>query len=195
MTMKKLAALTASVALLSAGAYAVDQNVAVDAEFRQALSLTLNFDIDFTPGATYIDYVTGNIDAADFVTIGTDGTVGFVDDAFTGGTSGQAGDVSINGSTGAGVDISCTTGATITDGTNALTVDQMQLSMNTGDTFGSADYTCAGLGTTPHSYTLTGTDNMLLGGRIVGNSGTITSSVYSTGNAGGAAATVRVVYQ
>ncbi|MCP5405835.1 MAG: hypothetical protein H6922_06415 [Pseudomonadaceae bacterium] len=187
--------MSAAVMMMTGVAHAVDQDVEVDAEFRQALSLTLNNDIDFTPGATYIEYTTGSIDAADFITLGTNDTVAYVDDAFSGPTTGQAGDVSINGATGADVNISCTTGATISDGTNTLSVDQMQVSMNTGDAFGAADYTCAGLGTTPHSYTLTGTDNILMGGRIVGNSGTITDSVYSTTNASGVAATVRVVYQ
>lgn len=66
--------------------------------------------------------------------------------------------------------------------------------MNTGDAFGAADDACAGLGTSPLSHTLDGTDVVLLGGRAVGN-GTIVTGAYSTATAGGTAATVRVVYQ
>ena len=164
------------------------------AQFRQAITLTKNSDIDFSSSSA-IDF-TGTPGAADFVRLGTDGNVTYAGSAFSGPSTGTAGDVDISGATGDDVSISCTATATISDGTNTLTVDSLQYSMNTGDVFGSSDDTCDGLDTNPLTYTITGTsDKILLGGRIVGNSGTVASGTYSTATAGGTAATVRVVYQ
>ena len=180
--------------LMAGGAYAVDETIDAAVQFRQALTLTKNLDIDFTPGASFVDFA-GTPGSSDFVQLATNGTVSYAGTAFSGNTAGQAADVDIVGDNVSAVNVSCSTGATLSDGTNTLSIDQMQLSMNTGDAFGSADHTCAGLGTTPLAHTLDGTDTILMGGRIVGNSGTVASGVYNTTNAGGAAATVRVVYQ
>lgn len=193
MSMKKITAAVAVVALAAGVTYAADQTVDVTATFRQAISLTKNFDMDFS-SVSAIDYA-GIPAGTDLVQMGTDGNITYGGTAFSGPSTGQPGDVDISGDGASAVDISCSTGATMAEtGGATVTVDQIQLSMNTGDTFGSADYTCAGVGTTPHSYTLTGTDTILLGGRLVGNA-TITNGAYSTATAGGTAATVRVVYQ
>lgn len=193
MSMKKITAAVAVVALAAGVTYAADQTVDVTATFRQAISLTKNFDMDFS-SVSAIDYA-GTPAGTDLVQMGTDGNITYGGTAFSGPSTGQPGDVDISGDGASAVDISCSTGATMAEtGGATVTVDQIQLSMNTGDTFGSADYTCAGVGTTPHSYTLTGTDTILLGGRLVGNA-TITNGAYSTATAGGTAATVRVVYQ
>jgi hypothetical protein len=183
-----------SMLLLAGGAYAVDESIEAAVQFRQALSLTKNFDIDFTPGATFVDFA-GTPGASDFVQLATNGTVSYAGTAFSGNTAGQAADVSILGDGISAVNISCSTGATLSNGTNTLSINQTQLSVNTGDAFGSADHTCAGLGTSPLAHTLDGTDKVLLGGRIVGDSGVVTSGIYNTTNPSGIPAAVRVVYQ
>ena len=182
-----------SMLLLAGGAHAVDQSIDSAVQFRQALSLTKNFDIDFTPGATYVDF-TGTPAGTDFVQLATNGTVSYAGAAFSGNTAGQAADVTILGDGVSAVNISCSTGATLSNGTNTLAVNQMQLSVNTGDAFGAADHTCAGLGITPLAHTLDGTDKVLIGGQIVGAS-TLTSGVYNTVLASGVPSAVRVVYQ
>lgn len=189
----KLPVLVAMAGLVAGVAIAADQDVEVLATMRQAISLTKNLDVDFS-SVDPIDF-TGTPAGTDFVQLGSNGAITYAGAAFSGPSTGQAGDVDINGDGTSGVDISCTATATLAEAGGAtITANQMQISMNTGDAFGSADYTCAGLGTTPHSYTLTGTDTILMGGRLVGN-GTIIAGAYSTATGAGVAATVRVVYQ
>lgn len=180
--------------LVTGAAYAADQNVDVLASFRQALTLTKNQDVDFTPGATFIDFA-GTPAGTDLVNLATNNAITYGGVAFSGPATGQAGDISISGDGASAVNISCTTGATLAEAGGAtVSVNAMEISMNTGDAFGAADDTCAGLGTSPLSHTLDGTDVILLGGRVVGN-GTIITAAYSTATAGGTPATVRVVYQ
>lgn len=193
MSFKKLTALTAAVAITTGVVYAADQSVDVTAAFRQAITLTKNFDLAFS-SVDPIDFA-GTPAGTDLVQLATSGAITYGGVAFSGPSTGQAADVSISGDGVSPVEVSCSTGATMAhSGGTTVTVDQLQISMNTGDAFGAADYTCAGVGTTPHVHTLDGTDKVLMGGRLVGNA-TIVNGAYSTATAGGAAATVRVVYQ
>ncbi|MDD9911806.1 MAG: hypothetical protein OXR68_07460 [Alphaproteobacteria bacterium] len=193
MNWKKLSLMVAgATTVLTSYGFAADQDVDAEAEFRQAISLTKNADVDFTTGAGVIEF-TGTPGASDLVSLGTDGNIAVGGTAFTAPSTGTAGDVDITGDGSSNVEVSCTDTATISDGTNNLTVN-MEIAMDTGVAYGSGT-DCAGLGTTPLTHTLDGTDKILVGGQIVGNSGTVTSAVYNTTNSGGSAATVRVVYQ
>lgn len=195
-TFKRFIAL-ATTSLIAAGSvYAVDQSVSVAAQFRQALSLTKNADIDFTTGSNVIEF-TGTPTTGDVITLGTDGNMAETGTAFTVPATGTPADIDITGDGASAVDISCSTGAVLKSGSNTVTINEIVLDMNTGAAYASAAYTCAGVGTTPHSHTLDGTDTILLGAQLdAGEAGTaVVSAVYSTGNAGGSAATVRVVYQ
>ncbi|MFZ2586921.1 MAG: hypothetical protein WAZ18_02175 [Alphaproteobacteria bacterium] len=192
--LKKLTMLTAATAIVAGTAVAVDQNVDVLATFRQALTLTKNQDIDFTNGATPIEFA-GTPAGTDTISMGSSGAIAYAGVAFSGPTTGTAGDVDIGGAATSAVNISCSTGATLANASAAtVAVNEVKLDMNTGAAYGSAAYTCAGVGTTPHSHTLDGTDKILLGARIVGNA-TIASGDYSSALAGGTPVTVRAVYQ
>jgi len=187
-------ALLASVTFVTTAfnAYAVDESVEVEAEFRQAISLTVT-DMDFTTGTNVIEFA-GTPGATDLVNLGTDGNITTGGTAFTAPTTGQAGDIAVSGATGLTIEVSCSDDATISDGTNSLTVGSLEVVMDTGVAFGSGT-DCEGLGTNPLTHTLDGTDVVLMGGQIEGDSGTVTTNVYNTTNAGGTAATIRVVYQ
>jgi hypothetical protein len=195
-TMLKFQYLTLATLLISTMAqpsHAVDINVAASAEFRLAITLVAT-PIDFTTGTNEIDY-TGTPTALDIIEMGTNGAINYTTPVFSGAATGTPGTVTITGSSGQGVDITCTPTATIGDGTNTLVVSQLQISVNGTDGFGLADDNCAGLGTSPLSHTLVvGADVINIGGRIVGNSGTVAEGPYSTAT-GGTPAQVRVTYQ
>lgn len=180
---------------LAANVYAVDEDVEAEAEFRQALALTLVTDIDFTPGTDVIEF-TGTPATADVINLATSGAITTGGTAFSAPSTGTVGNVSIAGANGLAVEVSCTDTATISDGTNSLTVGSLEIVMDTGVALGGAGVDdCEGLGVSPLVHTLDGTDNVLMGGIIEGGSGTVTTAVYNTGNTGGTAATIRVLYQ
>lgn len=192
----KLLAVLGVCAMAANQVYADTETVDSEAEFRQAVSLVKNTDIDFTTGSGVIEF-TGAPTGADLIQLGSNGNIGTAGTVFTAPATGVVGDVDINGDGTSAVDISCTATATLSDGVNTIAMNQVALSLNTGRAFGSEDYTCAGVGTTPHSYTLTGADKILMGGHIDGGSvvGTLGAGVYNTSNVGGSNITVDVVYQ
>jgi hypothetical protein len=186
--------------VVAGSAWAIDQTIDVSAKLRVGLSFTNKVDMDFTPTTQFID-MFGTVAGTDTVALGTDGTevpsgAVLVPTVLTG----TPGSVEINGAATNAVDISCSQAATLAETTSSttITVDTMELSVDTGDAAGSADYTCAGVGTTPHPLTLDndGKNLLLLGGRLVG-AATMATASYSSANtgAGGVPATVRVVYQ
>ncbi len=190
-TTKLLAAAAAAATTLAGIAFAVDQDVEADAEFRAALTTTLNNDIDFSSNGV-IEFA-GTPAGTDLVEMGSDGNITYQGVAFSGPATGQVGDFSMNGDGSSVVEISCEATATLENSAQTVTMDQVQFAVNTGAAFG-AGTACAGLGSSPGSHTLTGTDNVLVGGRLVGN-GAITDGVYSTTTGGGDPATFRVLYQ
>jgi hypothetical protein len=197
MKLIKIASLTAATMLASTGLFAADQNVQVDAQFRPAIVLALNSSVDLTPGATFIDYA-GTPGGSDLVNIGTDGNITVGGTVFTAPAAGTVGSVTITGDGSSAVNISCNTAALLRNaGGNGVTFNTTQISMNTGDPFGSSDDPCGGLGTSPLAHTLDGTDVVLIGGRIdAGVGGTIVSgTVYSTTIGTGSPIILRVVYQ
>ena len=193
-------ALTVIGASFASGAlYAVQQDIDVLARLRIGLSFANKVDMNFTPTTGHIDYY-GTPAGTDHVNLGTDGAITVDGTVFEpSANTGTVGSVDVNGDATSSVYITCTTTATLSEtGTGSdITVNSLQLAMNTGVAFndGSA-YACNGLGGTALSHTLDGTDTILMGGRLVGNA-TITTASYSSANTsdGGVPATVQVIYQ
>ena len=184
--------------VLAGSAYAIDQTIDVSAKLRTGLSFSSKVDMNFTPTTHFID-IFGTPAGTDTVTLSTLG-VETASGAVLVPTvlTGTPGSVQINGAGTNVVNISCSLTATLADpvtGTT-ITVDNLELAYNTGAVAGSANYQCAGVGTTPDTFTLDndGNDLLILGGRLVGNA-TIGTTTYATTNPTGIAATIRVVYQ
>lgn len=193
-TKKALAFAAAFTTALAGTAIALDQDVEADAEFRAAITMTVNSDIDFTTGSGVIEY--GSPTGSDLVTLATDGDITVTGSEFTAPATGQVGDVTFAGDGASSVDITCTATATLAEtGTGTtVTMQNIEFAVDTGVATGLAN-ACAGLGAGAVSHTLDGTDALLIGGELVG-AATITDAVYSTTNTGdgGVPATFRVVY-
>ena len=181
------------------GLYAVQQPIDVLARLRIGLSFANKADMNFTPSSGHIDYY-GTPAGTDHVNMGTSGAITVDGTVFSpSANTGTPGSVDINGDATSSVYITCTEDATLAE-TGAgltITVDTLQLAMNTGVAFNNgAAYTCDGLAGTALSHTLDGTDTIYMGGRLVGNA-TITTESYSSANTsdGGVPATVQVIYQ
>lgn len=111
---------------------------------------------------------------------------------------GIGGQVEVSGEKNCNVLISCTTTATISDGSNAVTVDSIEISFDTAVAFGSGA-TCQGLGTTVITqklHNLSGKNTIFFGGSVDGT-GTVPccSPTFNTTNPGGNPVTLQVVYQ
>ncbi len=190
-TRKALALAAAFTTALAGTAVALDQDVEAEAEFRAAITMTVNNDIDFTTGTNLIEY--GSPTGSDFVTLATDGDIGVTGTEFSAPATGQVGDVTFAGDGASSVDITCEVDATLEESGGAtVTMDNIEFAIDTGTTAGGAN-ACAGLGTSAVSHTLDGTDALLIGGRLVGDA-TITDGVYSTTTGSGDPVTFRVVY-
>ena len=110
---------------------------------------------------------------------------------------GAAGSVTINGTVGEVVDISCVTIATLSDGTNTMSITSTEINIASGVAFGSGS-SCAGLGISPIAHTISATlanNDVLFGARINGSAAPVASGVYNTSKAGGAPLIIRVIYQ
>ncbi len=165
---------------------------------RVGLAFANDVNMTFTPAGTdYINFY-GTPSSADTVTMGTNGALTANTSVFEPtNTTGTPGSVDFTGDINSSVNISCTSSAVMAEtvSNTTITVDQLELQMNTGTAFGvGSPYSCAGLGTTPLSYAVLPSNQILLGGRLVGNA-TIETAVYSSAVAGGTPATIRVVYQ
>lgn len=178
--------------MLTAAPHAVDVNVTAQASFRAALTLNSPSPLDFTTGAD-IEY-TGAPNT-DVVRIATNGARTETGSFFIiPNATGQAGVVDITGTPGEIVDISCDDVSTLENGAG----DEIELSsieFHTGGGIAGAATACAGLGSSPGTLTLDGTDQVLIGGTIIASSGDgVTAGDYSTATATDPVV-VRVVYQ
>ena len=195
---RKVVALTLlGTAVAASTVWAVQQDIDVSARMRIGLSFANKIDMDFTPATGHIDFYGTPDPLVDFVKLGTDGAITVDGTVFQpSALTGTPGSVDINSDGVSSVFISCTATATLAEpGANTMTVDQLQGTMNTGTAFTAPGYVCSGLASvTPLSYTLTGTDKIIMGGRLVGPADVVTA-LYSTATAGGTPATVRVIYQ
>lgn len=191
-----LAALAATT--LIGVAYAITTTIDVAARLRVGLSFANQVNMNFTPSTNHIDFY-GTPAGTDHVNLGTDGAMTVDGSVFQPSSlTGTPASVDLNGDNSSAVYISCDTQATLAEATSATTivVDSLQIATDTAKAYASPDYTCAGVDTTPHSFTLTGGNKIFMGGRLVGNS-TIGSALYSTTDTadGGTAATLKVIYQ
>jgi hypothetical protein len=176
--------------------FAVEQEIEVAARMRIGLSFANAIDMNFTPGSEHIDFYGTPDPTADFVKLGTDGGITVDGTVFEpSAVTATPGSVDINSDGTSMVNISCSASARLEEaGGKFMTVDLVQVTMNTGTAYTAPDYTCLGTGTTPHPYQLTGTDKIILGGRLVGKADVITAA-YSTTVGTGTPITVQVLYQ
>lgn len=168
--------------LISHTASATDVSIPATVTTRAAVSFGTPTAIDFGT----IDYATTHTGS---ITVSTAG-VGSFNSPVGVSQSGTpaAGSVSVTGDGVSVIQISCGTTGTLSDGTNTLALTAVLVKFNA-----TADTTCAGLGTTPDSRTLTGTDSIKIGGTLA--LGTIASNnVYNTTKASGVPVTLRVIY-
>lgn len=173
-------------------AVAADVDVHASAAFRQAPTMSVEQDMNFTPDGQAIEY-QAQPTSADRVQLGTDGSLSATGSAFLPPTTGQAGAVRVSGDDTSAVDISCTNDAALTTSTGAaLTLTNLEFAVDQGTSAGNA-VACQGLGTVSSTHTLDGDDQLLVGGELVGDS-SLTDGTYSTANAGGTPATFRVIY-
>ena len=194
-----LAATMALTSCLTGAVWAMDENVHVVATFRRAIALTEVNNVNFTtnlssPGAEPIEF-TATPGASDWVRLATNDALTY-NGVFQGPTTGQAGEVTITSDDESVVYVSCDDQADMRNSGGDSVLVNMQFKMNTGGNW-AAGTDCAGVADTSFEYTLNNAvtaDTVLLGGEIVGNN-TITSDPYSTANASGVPAVLRVVYK
>jgi hypothetical protein len=195
---KRIAAAALFTSTFAGVVHSATEDIEVEAHFRRGLSFTAVTDFDFTTGTNRIDYLN-TPGAGDEIEMDVGGDITYVGTNFTGPATGTPGSISIEGDDVSSVDISCSTTATLEDAAaNTVTMNEVQLSMNaTTDAFGSSDYTCAGIATTPHSYALTGTDVIRFAGQIDAGAGgtTISSTVFRTDTGAGTEIDLEVIYQ
>lgn len=186
-------------------ASAIEADVAVDAEFRQAITLSVSQTIDFTPGGRSLEYtdVTNITGVTDYVSIATNGAMSNPGGSrlTTGYATGNRGELAFTGED-ASVSISCNTNTRLSESGGVdllLTNAELDVAPTigaVGAALGAGDYDCAGLGTTPYTYVITGNAGVIAaGGRLEGVAN-MPSGLYSSTNVaeGGIPMTVRVVY-
>lgn len=192
-----------SAALFAHNAHAIDATVGAEAQFRTALTLTVSQTIDFTPGARALEYTdAANITGGtDYISMGTDGSlVANGTRLSTAYSSGQRGELAFTGDN-ASVSISCNTDTVLANGAGTILLPLSNVELDVAATIGAVgaavgagDYDCAGVGTTPYTYTITGNAGVIaVGGRLEGVAN-MNSAVYATTNTNGVPVSVRVVY-
>lgn len=177
------------IAALTVSAHAADEDVGAAVIFRQAIALSNVVDMDFGT----IDY-TASAAATTITLAAADGALSSTDAVnYTTAANGTVGSIDVSGEVGEVIEISCEATGAVSDGSNSLTLNNVIVRVNGGDT------TCAGLGTSPATHTVDATpaNNQLSLGAdlVVGGGGIAASGTYNTTNAGGDPITVRVVYQ
>ncbi len=190
---KKILALTAVAMVLPAAVHAASTTIDATADFRAAITLGNEVDMQFGT------IETSGVPTGSTATIGTDGSLSFAGN-WTGAATGTAGSVDITaGSAGQTVEVRCDATGTLSDGTD--TVDLINVEIIDVDNAGAtgAGNACVGSGgASVMTYVLgSGTDTLALGGQLDGGTATdaAIAGSYSTANAGGTAVTVDVIYQ
>lgn len=196
--MKQKVLMMATVALIALPvslATAASTNLHGKALFRIALTLS-NTDMDFSK----IDYSAAPA-VGDTVTLATNNAETFAGGKFSAGTGAApaAGTVTVTaGTVGQTVEISCTTTGVLSNAGNTSTIgiDNTEVTTGAGGAAGTGT-ACAGVGVTPATKVLAGSDVFKFGGRINGatQTGVFSGGAYDTSNAGGTNMIVQVVYQ
>ena len=166
---------------------AAERAIEAHAKFRQAIALTDPVNIEYGT----IEY-TGAASANNIDISANGGIISCSNTAdYTCPPTGTAGAVTISGSNGMPVQISCESSGVVSNGTDSLNLTNTQIRVN------GANQSCAGLGTTAATHTLApGTNTMNLGARlVVPSTGIASAGDYSTTQTGGDSLLVRVVYQ
>ena len=190
---KKIAGLAAIAAVaLPAAAYSATTNVNVTAEFRTALVLAT------TDVAFGILEFSGAPAGTDTATIAAStGAITYAGN-FSGPSTGTAGNVQVTaGSDGSTVSVRCEASATLSDGTETIDFNLIQVR----EEGAGADSACVNLSTSSATLVLDiggGTaDEFAFGGTLDGGtvSGGFGAAVYDTANAGGSPFQVDIIYQ
>lgn len=192
MTMTRKLAILASVAMISAApmiARAATVSVDATVNFIAAVTLTHVSDIDYGT----IEFAAAPT-GADTVVMDTTGNLSYNGSAFSGATTGTTGAVNLTGTSGNPIDVYCDATATLTDsgGTNSINVTAVTIND------GTADHTCAGIGSVAFTFNPTGgTDAFTVGGTLDGGTvvGTIAAGTYATTNPSGNDIQIDAIYQ
>lgn len=184
----------AGVALPVISVLAIDTNLTAQASFRVVLTAAQTTALDFSPGTADIEF-TGAPDTST-LTIATNNARAETGSFFTiPDATGQAGVVTVTGSTGEVVEVSCSDTVLMRDGgTNDLAISSIEYTMGAGAALAAAT-DCEEPGTNPTTFTLDGSDAVRVGGTIVANSEEgVVAGDYSTANSTDPIV-VRTVYQ
>lgn len=195
-TQKLVYMMAIGVAAVPAAVYAASTNIDATANFRGAITLANEVDMDFGD----IDY-TGAPAAGDTVAIGTDGNL-TQGGNFSAGATGTAGSVDITaGADGLTVEIFCDASATMAEAAGG-TIDVVNIEVATEGNEGAAGTAnaCAGMGSAATTMVLDiggGTaDQIKLGGTIDGSTASsFVAGAYSTATAGGDDIQIDITYQ
>lgn len=164
-------------------------DIGASAAFHAAISFGDTTDINFA-NISYTDSASGTI------SLGTDNALLFTD-GYSGGSIGNAGSAVIDGDTGESIDIYCDMGGALSDGTQTIPLQGVEVAIQTGVPFGSGAG-CQGMGSPATSHTIDGipdANKLLIGAQIDGSTTPNVPGIYSTGNSGGDPITIRVLYQ
>lgn len=188
-TLALAALITAALcAFLPSSSTANDTEIGAAATFVQALGINkvdMNYgEIEFNEGAGGNNITLSALDAS----LSCSNTA-----EYTCPGSGTRGEAQISGSSGFGVNISCESSGTVSDGTDSLVLDNTEVSVD-----GSA-YSCLGLASASASLVLTGDsaqDKIFMGARmVIPSEGLNAAGTFSTDNSGGDPVVLRVIYQ
>lgn len=195
-TQKMTFMLAIGIAALPAAVYAASTNIDATANFRGAITLGNEVDMDFGD----IDY-TGVPGAGDTVGIGTDGNL-TQGGNFSAGATGTAGSVDVTaGADGITVEIFCDATATMAEsGGGTIDVVNIEVATEGNEAAVGGANACQGMGSAATTMVLDvsgGTaDQVKLGGTIDGStaSGFVAGS-YSTASSGGDDIQIDIAYQ
>lgn len=131
------------------------------------------------------------------ISMGTNSSISY-GSGYSGSGSGTAGAAPISGGkTGDFVDITCSSTAILSDGTNTMSITFAEIAMDLGVAFGSGT-TCAGIGNSPltHQMSATLSDNIIyMGAQIDGSTAPTEAGAYNTTNSGGTPFIIQIVLQ
>lgn len=193
---KTLATAVLGATALASIALATDGTLGASAAFQPIISFSTVTAAAF--GTVAHASADGELRIATNGAITYSGTGGTIDAPATGTPA----SFEINGTTGATVEVSCNDATSaISDGSNTIDINSAGVNIGSGNTgaWGNGNIAdCAGLGTSPDTYVITGTPATDLVTMQMGldlSSGVPANATYNTGNASGVTVGVRVVYQ
>ncbi|MCH2547456.1 MAG: hypothetical protein MK052_07595 [Alphaproteobacteria bacterium] len=196
-TTRKLTVLLAlGAAAIPATVYAASTNIDATAEFRGAITLGNEVDMDFGT----IEYSAAPA-AGDTIALGTNGAITSGGN-FSGPATGTAGSVDVTaGSDGVVVEIFCDATATMAEtGGGTIDVTSIEVATEGNEAAAGSANACQGMSTAATTMTLDisggSADRIVLGGTIDGSTASsFVAGSYSTATAGGDNIQIDVTYQ